>query len=122
MKVRVTLAVAACLALAACSGEPSNADIHRALEKNFEASAAAMQKLTGAMSSTLGAPQAAALADKMPQWKINSVKKLQCKADGKVYLCDVDSDLEVPFAGRIQRVIPMRLIKASDGWQITGGF
>lgn len=122
INVRWTLAVAACVALAACSGEPSNADIRHALEKNFEASAAAVQKMTGAMSGAMGAQQAAALASKMPQWKVNEVKKIGCKADGKAYLCDVDSDIEVPFAGRIQRVMPMRLIKASDGWQITGGF
>ncbi len=104
-------------ALAACSGEPSNSDIESALDKHFTQAQAAGD---AAMTAMLG-KQAADSAPKMA-WKINSLKKVGCKEEGGVYQCNVESDIELPMLGHLKQVLPLRLVKASDGWQLVGGF
>ena len=72
------------------------------------------------MTAMLG-KQAADSAPKMA-WKINSLKKVGCKEEGGAYQCNVESDIELPMLGHLKQLLPLRLVKASDGWQLVGGF
>lgn len=55
------------------------------------------------------------------QTKVHSVKKIGCKSAGeKAYRCDVEVDLENGLTGRQKQVMPVRMVKASDGWAMSG--
>lgn len=111
-------AVIAALGLTACSigGEPSESDI----EKAFRAQTA---KDAATIAATIPVVPGEPLF-KPPQ--IHSLKKLGCAAakDTPGYRCDVEIDMTVsaPFIGtrRSKNVVPMRLVKGSDGWVLAG--
>lgn len=92
----------ATLALAACSGEPSNSDIEKAYQNSID--------------------QANQLREKIPSpggnFELHKVKKVSCKsANGSSgYNCDVELDMTMPLLGRTQRVVKVRMVKGDDGW------
>ena len=112
MKINAKTGKKACLlfatfALTACGGAPSEGDIKKAIEKQMQNEATAMQAFGGKKSAEM-------LKGLMPE--IKNVKKIGCKEDGeKAYKCDVE--MEVTQLGITNKgVTPLRLVKGSDGW------
>jgi hypothetical protein len=101
--------------LSACSNEPSETDISRAVEKQIDQMNSTVKGMAGAL---VGGQSTAKLGDAFA-YKVISLRKLGCKADGAAFVCDVEMDTEAPFVGRQKSVRPLRLVKASDGWQVT---
>ena len=90
--VLITVAV-----LTGCSVEPSEADIKKAIEREF----------------SQGEGMAGGLAP-----KLHGLKKLGCAkaASNPGYNCDVELDLEAPFIGRQKSALKVRFVKGDDGW------
>ncbi|HUN00153.1 MAG: hypothetical protein B7X12_10320 [Halothiobacillus sp. 20-53-49] len=100
------------LALAACSdGAPSSSDIEQALKSGM---AKAM-----AQASTLGG--GAQISAAMAKVEIKSVKNLGCKKDeaDSGFNCNVETEVNTPFAGAQKSTRMLHLVKGSDGWQIA---
>ncbi len=98
--LRTALVLSSAVLLAACSGEPSESDIRSAVDKNIAETNKAMGDFGVKAES-----------------KVHELKKVGCKEDGKnAYKCDVDIDFEMPLVGRKKAVVPMRFVKASEGW------
>lgn len=93
------------MVLAACSREPSGADIEAAMKRS--------------MDSMKNSPAGKMFGDDM---KVYSVKKLGCeKAEsGNAYVCDIETDAEMPLQGRGKFPGRLRLVRGDDGWVITG--
>ena len=105
---------AAALLLSACSSEPSNGDIEQAVKASVTKSQEAMSKLASS------SPQAAEMAKKMMP-TVHGVNKIGCKADGdKAYNCDVELDMETGITGRKKQTVPVRMVKGSEGWTLSG--
>lgn len=100
-------ALVASLALTACGGAPSEAEIKATIEKQIAAERQAIQKMAGTQGTAM-------VNSLVPE--IKSIKKIGCKDDGeKAYLCDVE--MEVSQAGSTGKGVgPMRFVKGSDGW------
>lgn len=94
----ISLLVLSSIFLAGCSGEPSQGDIEAAVAKQQQGVPKEVQGL-------------------VPE--IKNVKKIGCKTDGeKAYICDIE--MEVAQMGRTNKgVVPIRLVKASDGWMAS---
>jgi uncharacterized lipoprotein len=92
--------------LAACSSEPSQSDIERAVQ-------AQMAEVEKAMSQ-FGASRKLA-------GKVHSVRKIACtKAGENVFTCDVETDVSEGLTGaRLKSTAAVRLVKASEGWKIS---
>lgn len=103
-------ATGALLLLSACGGEPSEADIKTAFEKQVSADAKAMEQIGGEQAASF-------VKGLMPEVKI--IKKIGCKEDGEnAYKCDVE--MEVTQMGSTNKgVAPIRFVKGSDGWMAT---
>jgi hypothetical protein len=96
-----TIALAAALSLAACSGSPSESDVRAALGKQVDAGLEQARKIAGKNSFF---DQEA----EQQRQAIAGVKLIGCKSDGeKAYLCDIEGKAG---AGRI------RMLKGSEGW------
>lgn len=97
------LIVVAMLLLSACSGEPSEAALRKAFEKDFK-------KNSQPANSQFG------------QSKLYSLEKLACREAGKVpgYVCDVQIDAALPLIGRGIRNMAVRMVKTDDGWTVVG--
>ena len=111
MRFRSTAALAAAsIMLAACSGEPSSADVKAAFEQAIAQVNRATQAIAGSSDS----------ARKMLQTTLYDAKKIACKkADGYPgYRCDVEIDIESPLIGRTKQVDSVRLVKGDKGWQV----
>ena len=93
------------LLLAGCSGEPSNADISKALNVNAAQGAAGMERLSPGSSRTF-----------MPT--LHDVKKLGCQKDGAAYRCDVEMDV-TSQGTRAKVPATYRFVSGSDGWAVT---
>ena len=99
----VLLAAGAAL-LAACSGEPSNSDIEKAVSANAAQGSAQMEQLSRGSSKSF-----------MPE--VHSVKKLGCRQQtDTAYLCDIELDMTSPQGVRGKVPTSMRFIKGSEGW------
>ena len=103
------------IALAGCSGAPSEGQIKDALladqKRAQEQAEAAARALGGGFAGDI-LRQAAG-----PKIEIVSVRKVGCKEDGeKAYRCDVE--IEAASGGKTQKAPPMslRFVKGSDGW------
>ncbi|MCY4753568.1 hypothetical protein [Pelomonas aquatica] len=111
---RAALAAALPLALAACSGAPSDGDIKAALladQKRSEAQAEALAAGSGPAADMVRQLSAQSRVE------VVSAHKLGCKEDGeKAYRCDVE--VEVSRGGKTVKAPPasIRLVKGSDGW------
>jgi hypothetical protein len=99
------------LALAACSGEPSNSDIKEIVNKEIKPVMEMQWKMMGNVSAALGGGQ------KSSPPTLDDIKKVGCKADGEnAYRCDVEL---VVLAGdkKDSKVVPLRFVKTSSGWK-----
>lgn len=100
--------------LAACSSEPSSGDIETAVKAQVQQGLDAAQKMVG------NNPQLAKMAEAL-QVKVHGVNKIGCKSAGdKAFLCDVELDLESGLTGRAKKTVPVRMVKGSEGWAISG--
>lgn len=100
--------------LTACSSEPSAGDIEKEIKAQVANSQEAITKMAG------NNPQVAEMAKSM-QITVHSVNKIGCKSDGdKAYKCDVEMDLENGLTGRKKQTVPVRMVKGSDGWVMSG--
>ena len=96
-------ALAACVALTACSNSPSEGELKTAVEHKMKADSDAMERSVGKQAMP-------------PKPELKSVRKVACKADGeKAYRCDVE--LEVNHGGTIAKgTAPMRFVKNGEEW------
>ena len=102
----LALAFAACTALTACGGEPSESDLKGAVEQTFggvNKELAGMAKLVGKDLSTT----------------IKSFKKLACaKPEGKPgYACDFEMTVDGPLGESSQKA-SARFVKGDKGWTV----
>jgi len=97
---------AACLALAACSGEPSEADMKAAVEQTF-----------GGMNEQLG--DVGKLIGKDLSTKVKSFKKLACaEAKGNPgFVCDFEMSLDGPLGQKTEKA-SARFVKGDKGWAV----
>lgn len=94
--------------LAACSNEPSERDIHKAVEKQISEVNEGVGAIARALSGNRNAGPTGL------EVKLTSVRKLGCKPDGDAASrCDVE--IETSGGKRLGNV---RLVKSSDGWVI----
>ena len=108
----ISLLAASALTLAACSdGAPTSSDIESALKSGMAKAMAQAGSMTG------GAPVSALMA----KVEIKSVKNLGCKKDeaGTGFQCNVETEVNTPFAGAQKTTRTLHLVKGSDGWQIA---
>lgn len=107
---QIFFATGALLLLAACGGEPSEADIKSVFEKQIAAEAKTMEQIGGKGT-----------ADRMKglMGEVKIIKKIGCKADGEnAYKCDVE--MEVTRMGNTNKgIAPVRFVKGSDGWMAS---
>jgi hypothetical protein len=98
-KTFATLAVVlSATVLAGCSAEPSQGDIETAVANEQKAMPKIMEGL-------------------VPQ--VTVLKKVGCKPDGeKAFLCDLEVSAK-QFGNQTQDVVPLRLVKGSNGWVTT---
>lgn len=114
LKISVVLAGAA--VLAACSKGPSNKEVEASVRDRLEQATSAVEKMSGAMPAEMGK-----LAQAM-KTQVHSVKSLGCQSDGNnAYKCDVEVDLENAMTGRTKQVLPLRMVKGSDGKWLPAG-
>ena len=100
--LRILLAASVAL-LSACSGEPSNSDVEKAISANASRGSAQMEQLSRGSSKTF-----------MPQ--IHGVRKLGCRPEtSAAYACDIEVDMT---SRGVRSKVPtsMRFIKGSEGW------
>jgi len=117
MKLFAGVAAVLILILTGCSSEPSASDIESAVKKSVDDSNKAAVEMATAFA---GAKAVESMKDAIPQAKVNSAKKVGCKEDGKdAYKCDIELDGEQPMMGRVQKIVPMRFVKGSNGWVVS---
>lgn len=88
--------------------EPSEADMHRALQLELDKVQAAMSQIGGQAGAKLFAS------------KVHSVKKLGCsRVSARVFVCDVEADVTGNSGARSKNVASLRFVQASDGWRMS---
>ncbi len=101
-------------ALAGCSGEPTEADLKKALQSE-------MERANELAQTMLGEEAGAAVAT-----TIHALDKLNCKrseVDGKQgYRCRVEMDITYPPAKRQKRKASIRMVKEDSGWTVVKRF
>lgn len=108
MKPHSLLALAACaVLLAACSSEPSSADIQNALQAHTD-------KAIEASVGLLGGSVA-----KIAKTTIHSVEKLSCKetSDAPGYACAIKVDMTRPLIGRTETNTMVHMVQGKNGWE-----
>lgn len=102
------------MALTGCSGEPTEADLKKALQ-------AEMDRANELAQTMLGNEAGAEVAT-----TIHALKKLKCKQseeDGKTeYRCKVELDITYPPAKRQKRKASVRMVKEDNGWMVVKSF
>lgn len=97
------------LALAGCSGEPSESDIAGAFDVSLAQASAAATQMAGKD-----------VAERF-RVQVHSVKKLGCaEADDGGYRCDVTVDSTAPIVGRTTQTSTIRLREGDEGWLVVG--
>ncbi|KIL97375.1 hypothetical protein CCC_00436 [Paramagnetospirillum magnetotacticum MS-1] len=98
----------ACLALAACSGEPSESDMKAAVEQAY-----------GSVNAQLGG--VGKLIGKDLSTKVKSFKKLACsEAKGNPgFACDFQMVVDGPLGEKTENA-SARFVKGDKGWAIFG--
>ncbi|GAA0779910.1 hypothetical protein GCM10009108_18910 [Castellaniella ginsengisoli] len=96
----------ALLLLAACSSEPSQADLQAAVQKAVDRQNESMQSMVGGVLD-------------MPKFALNGVEKLSCTSsrDKPGYVCDIRLDITRPLVGRTVDQATARFIKTDQGWE-----
>ncbi len=107
---RLFLSLSCACMLTACSSEPSDADIRRAVERQVGAQNASMEQLLGK-----GITQAA----RTFTGEVKGARKIGCQADGdQAYVCDVE--LEIEHLGTLAKEpARYRFVKGSEGWMVS---
>ncbi len=101
---RSILAVLPFFLLTACGTGPSESAMNKAMEQSMLDTYKQVESFSGKE-----------LADRFKE-PTPVLKKIGCKEDGdSAFLCDV----EVSVDGR-KGAVPIRFVKTSDGWRITG--
>jgi hypothetical protein len=116
MKCRPTIALFTLFLLAAgCSVAPSEAEIKAAFEKDLAKTAQSIDE-AGKIFGGVGK----ALTDSMGKTELHAVRKIDCKEakDAPGFVCDVEIDMTVPFAGRSKEVATARFVKGPEGWVV----
>ena len=110
------LVVLAAFSLAGCSGEPSEADIKAAFEKDMAKTAQSLDD-AGKMLGGVGK----ALTDSLGKMELHAVKKIGCAEakDAPGFVCDVEVDMTVPLAGRSKEMATARFVKGPEGWVVV---
>jgi len=100
----LSVTFAACVALAACGGEPSEADMKSAMDQTF-----------GGFNEKLD--DVGKLIGKDLSTKVKAMKKLGCaKAEGNPgYRCDFEMTLNGPLGEQTQKA-SARFVKGDTGW------
>ena len=109
-EARQAFALGACLALSACGGAPSEADMRAAVDSQVKAQTTAMEGFVGkkAMEASKGMTP-----------EIKSFRKIGCKEDGeKAYRCDVEVEVS-QLGSTAKSAKSMRFVKGSDGWAVS---
>ncbi len=108
--------VAASLLAAGCSGEPSEADIKAAFEKDMAKTAQSIDE-AGKILGGVGK----ALTDSLGKTELHAVKKIGCAEakDAPGFVCDVEVDMTVPLAGRSTETATVRFVEGPDGWVVV---
>ena len=117
MKFMLTaVLVAVSLFASGCSGEPSEADIKAAFEKDMAKTAQSIDE-AGKMFGGMGK----SLTDSLGRMELHSVKKIGCAEakDAPGFVCDVEVDMTVPIAGRSKEMATARFVKGPDGWVVA---
>jgi len=109
------LLAALALLAAGCSGEPSDADIRSALEKDMAKTAQSINKTTQMFG---GAGKA---LSEMMKTEIHAVKKIGCveSKDSPGYVCDFEVDMTAPVTGRGKETAKARFVKGPEGWVVV---
>ncbi len=99
-----------------CAVEPSEADIRAALEKDMAKTSESFDA-AGKMFGGAGK----ALTDTIGKTELHAVKKIGCKEakDAPGFVCDVETDMTAPFAGRTKDMATARFVKGPDGWVVV---
>ena len=117
MKFMLTGALlAVSLLTVGCSGEPSEADIRAAFEKDVAKTAQSLDQ-AGKMFGGVGK----SFTDSLGKTELHAVKKIGC-AEAKEapgFVCDVEVDMTVPIAGRSKEMTTVRFVKGPDGWVVV---
>ncbi len=108
--------VAVSLFAAGCSGEPSEAEIKAAFEKDMAKTAQSLDE-AGKMFGGVGK----ALTDSLGKTELHAVKKIDCAQakDAPGFVCDVEIDMTVPLSGRSKETATMRFVKGPEGWVVV---
>jgi hypothetical protein len=117
MKFMSTAALCALFLFAAgCSVAPSDADIKAAFEKDMAKTAQSIDE-AGKIFGGVGK----ALTDSLGKTELHAVRKIDCKEakDAPGFVCDVEIDMTVPFAGRSKEMATARFVKGPDGWIVV---
>ena len=97
--MKTFLVIAAALSLVACSGEPSENDLHQAIQATVERVNLGVARMGGGKELMMEVPV---------------VRKNSCKADGKnAYRCDVEFTVDSR-----KRIESTRFVKESEGWKV----
>jgi hypothetical protein len=102
----LSVTIAACAALAACGGEPSESDLKAAMEQTF-----------GGINQELG--NVGKMIGKDLTTKVQAMKKLGCaKAEGNPgYRCDFEMTISGPLGEQTQKASG-RFVKGDKGWAV----
>ncbi|RAU23095.1 hypothetical protein CU669_02720 [Paramagnetospirillum kuznetsovii] len=102
----LSLVLAACAALAACDGDPSDADMKAAVEQTY----GSINKELGSVGKMIG---------KDLTTTIKAFKKLGCaKAEGNPgYRCDFEMTLNGPLGEKTEKASG-RFVKGDKGWAV----
>ncbi len=117
MRFMLTMAlVAVSMLVAGCSGEPSEADIKAAFEKDMAKTAQSLDD-AGKMFGGVGK----ALTDSLGKTELHAVKKIGCAQakDAPGFVCDVEVDMTVPLTGRSKEMATARFVKGPEGWVVV---
>lgn len=98
-----------------CSGEPSEADIRSAFERDITKGSQSLNETAQKFGNA-----GKALTDMLGKTEIHSVKKIGCIAakDAPGFVCDVEVDMTSPLAGRKKDMTSARFVKGPDGWVV----
>jgi len=100
--------------LTGCSGEPTGAELHKALQ-------AEMDRANELVQTMLGSEAGAKV-----ETKIHALEKLNCRQgeeDGTTeYRCKVELDITYPPAKRQKRKASVRMVKEDKGWMVVKSF
>lgn len=108
--MRIALVLASTVLLSACSGEPSESDLKRVVDGQYNT--------FNASTKSFGITASAA------QFNVHSVKKVGCKKGSapKEFACDVEVDVTAPLIGRSKSVKNIRVQDNGDAWQVLNVF